>query len=384
MTIRPLSFTQISLYQSCPLSYKLQYIDGLKPKDRWYFSFGTSMHSCVEHFFRVNTPPPPSLEELLQFYERSWLSQGYESPEEEARYKDYGRQILTRFWEIHSTDFNMPIALERSFFLDIDGIKLRGFIDRVDKLDSGGLSIIDYKTNKELFTADYLDDDLQLTIYQMAAEQTWKLPVERLTLYHLRSNTACCCPPRGQAQIEQVRKLVLEVADNISQGKFPATENQFCPCDFPEHCPYRRHQFLMATPQPTHQELLPGIAAIDAVERYASLQAQIKELQTQLEEARQSITEYCQAEGLNRVFGSEYEVTYKLVEKTGFSEDEVRALLEPEGLWEKVLGFDQSLLKQLLADKSIAGNIKKKLESLKRITSSYPQLWLRKRSGEEE
>ena len=87
---------------------------------------------------------------------------------------------------------------------------------------------------------------------------------------------------------------------------------------------------------------------------------------------------------MNRVFGSEHEVTYKLMEKTGFSEDEVRALLEPEGLWEKVLGFDQSLLKQLLADKSIAGDIKKRLESLKRITASYPQLWLRKRSGEEE
>jgi RecB family exonuclease len=384
MTIRPLSFTQISLYQSCPLCYKLQYIDGLKSKDKWYFSFGTSMHSCVEHFFRVNTPPPPSLEELLQFFERSWLSQGYESPEEEARYKDYGRQILTRFWEIHSADFTMPVALERSFYLDIDGIKLRGFIDRVDKLDSGGLSIIDYKTNKELFTADYLEDDLQLTIYQMAAEQAWKLPVERLTLYHLRSNTACSCPPRGQTQIEQVRQLVLEVADNIAREKFPATENQNCPCDFPEHCPYYRHQFLTVTPRPAHQEPLPGIAAIDAVERYATLQAQIKELQTQLEEARQTITEYCRAEGLNRVFGSEHEATYKLIEKTGFSEDEVRALLEPVGLWEKVLGFDQSLLRQLLADKSIASDIKKRLESLKRITSTYPQLWLRKRSGEEE
>jgi putative RecB family exonuclease len=384
MAIRPLSFTQISLYQSCPLCYKLQYIDGLKPRDKWYFSFGTSMHSCVERFFRVSTPPPPSLEELLQFYGQSWLSQGYESPEEEARYKDYGKEILTRFWEIHSADFRMPVALERSFYLDIEGIKLRGFIDRVDKLDSGGLSVIDYKTNKELFTADYLEDDLQLTIYQMAAEQTWKLPVERLTLYHLRSNTPCSCPPRGQTQIDRVRQLVLEVADNISQGKFPATENEFCPCDFPEHCPYYRHQFLAVTPQPARQEVLPGIAAIDAVERYAALQSQIKELQTQLEEAKQTIIEFCRAEGLNRVFGSEHEATYKLVEKTGFSEDEVKAILEPEGLWGKVLGFDQSLLKQLLADKAIASDIKKKLESLKRITSAYPQLWLRKRAGEEE
>jgi RecB family exonuclease len=383
MTIRPLSFTQISLYQSCPLCYKLQYIDGLRPKDKWYFSFGTTLHSCAERFFKVSTPPPPSLDELLQFYEQNWLSQGYESPEEEARYRDYGREILTRFWEIHSADFRMPVAVERLFYIDIDGVKLRGFIDRVDKLESGGLSIVDYKTTKELFTADDLEENLQLTIYQLAAQQTWRLPVERLTLYHLRSNTACSCPPRDEARLEQTRQLVLEVAENIAQEKFPATESQYCPCDFPEHCPYYRHQYLV-TEMPAQQDLLPGIAAMDAIERYASLQAQIKELQMRLEEAKQTIIEFCQAEGLNRIFGSEHEVTYKLVEKTGFSEDEVRAILEPQGIWERVLSLDQSRLKQLLADREVPKATRDSLESLRRVISSYPQLWLKKRAGEEK
>jgi putative RecB family exonuclease len=384
MTIRPLSFTQISLYRSCPLCYKLQYIDGLKTKERSYFSFGTTMHTCVEHFFRVNTPPPPSLPELLNYYDQNWLSQGYESTEEEAKYKEYGRDILTRFWEIHSADFRLPVAIERNFNIDVEGIKLRGFIDRVDKLESGGLSIIDYKTNKELFSADYLASDLQLTIYQMAAEQTWQLPVERLTLYHLRSNTPCHCPPRGPAQIDEVRRLILEVADGINRGHFPAVEGPSCPCDFPEHCPYYRHQFLTAAPQPPHQNVLPGIAAIDAAERYAALQAQIKELQTQLDETRQAIIDYCQKEGLSRLFGNTCEITYKLTERTGFSEEEVRDLLEPEGLWVKVLGFDPELLKQLSTDETVPQHIRDKLETLKRITTTYPQLRLKRHSAEEE
>ncbi|TET66559.1 MAG: PD-(D/E)XK nuclease family protein, partial [Dehalococcoidia bacterium] len=151
-TIKPLSFTQISLYQSCPLCYKLQYIDGLKPKDKWYFSFGTTMHLCAEYFFKVKAPPPPSLDDLLQFYEQNWLAEGYETAEEETKYKAYGREILTKFWEIHRTDFRMPLAVERMFYIDIEGVKLRGFIDRVDKLESGGLSIVDYKTSQALFT----------------------------------------------------------------------------------------------------------------------------------------------------------------------------------------------------------------------------------------
>ena len=158
--MRPLSYTQITLYQSCPLCYKLQYIDGLKPKDKWYFSFGSTLHTCAEYFFKVKVPPPPSLEELVQFYEKSWLSEGYESAVEEARYKAYGKEVLTKFWEIHSADFRMPFAVERNFYIDIEGVKLMGYIDRVDKLDSGGISIIDYKTNQEPFTTDDLERNL--------------------------------------------------------------------------------------------------------------------------------------------------------------------------------------------------------------------------------
>jgi len=381
--MKPLSYTQIALYQSCPLCYKLQYIDGLEPKDKWYFSFGSTMHLCAEYFFKIRVPPPPSLDELLQFYEQKWLSAGYESAEEEAKYKAYGREILSRFWEIHSADFRMPIAVERIFYIDIDGIKLRGFIDRVDKLDSGGLSIVDYKTNKELFTADYLEKDLQLTLYQLAAEQTWHLPVERLTLYHLRSNTPCSCEPRNEAQLDEARHLALEVADGIAQERFPAIENNYCPCDFAEHCPYYRQKYVEIAAKPEASDILRGMTIDEAVEGFVSLQNQIKELQLQLDEIKQMVTDFCQAEGLKRVYGKEHAITYKLVERAGFSEDEVRALLEPEGLWNRVLSFDQSRLKQLIADEETAKGIRDKLEGLKRVISTYPRLSVRRLIEEE-
>ncbi|HTY81970.1 MAG TPA: PD-(D/E)XK nuclease family protein [Dehalococcoidales bacterium] len=385
INIKPLSYTQISSYRSCPLCYKLQYIDGLKQKEKWYFSFGTSLHACVEYFFKVNTPPPPTLEELLKFYDKNWLSVGYASAEDEKRHKDFGRQILTNFWKIHQPDFRIPIALERGFSLDVDGIKVRGYMDRVDKLESGGLAIVDYKSNKELFTAEHLANDLQLTIYQMAAEQTWGLPVERLTLYHLRTNTPCFCTPRGAAQIESTRRLITETAEKIAKGEFPATENDFCPCDFAEHCPFYRHKYhVEAAPQFPTQARLPGIAASDAVERYASLQVMIKDLQSQLDETRREIVEFCQKEGICRVFGSEHEMTYKIVERAGYAEDEVRAVLEPLGIWESVVGLDPARLKQLLADGALAADIKKKIEGLKKITSSYPLVWLKKSGSAEE
>jgi len=376
--MRPLSYTQVSQYLSCPLCYKLQYIDGLKPKDKWYFSFGSTLHLCAEYFFKVSVPPPPSLEELLQFYESTWLSEGYDSAEEEARYKAYGREILSRFWEMHSSDFRMPVAVEKLFYVDIDGVKLRGYIDRIDKLDSGGLSIVDYKTNKELFTTGDLEENLQLTLYQLAAEQTWQLPVERLTLYHLRSNTPFSCQPRNKARLDEAKCLVLKVADGIAEGRFPAIENQYCPCDFAEHCPYYRQKYVEIVAEPKETDILRGMVVAEVVEHYTSLQNQIKELQLQLDETKQMIIDYCLANGLNRVYGKEHAITYKLVERTGFSEDEIRSLLEPEGLWSRVLSFDQPKLRQLIIDEDIAREIRDKLEALRQVISSYPQLWVKR------
>ena len=382
--IRTLSYSQISTYQSCPLLYKLQYIDKLKAPPKWYFSFGTSLHAAVEQFFRVKTPPCPSLDELNRIYEHEWLSEGYASKEEEVKYKAYGRDIIKKFHELHAPGFRIPIALERRFFLDVEGIKLMGFIDRVDKLESGGLSIIDYKTNQELFSCEYVDKNLQLTIYQMAAEQTWGLPVEKLTLYHLRTNTPCVTRPREKHQIDEVKRLVLDTAVKIQGEEFPATENDFCPCDFPQYCPYHRHQYITAEPIKEQQGILPGLDAAEAANRYVEIQAKIKDLEAELNQVKQSIVNYCRDQGLNRVFGDTCQITYRNVEKTAYDEAGIKEVLQPAGLWQQVLSFDQSLLKKLVSDGAISEELQHKIESLKHTTSSYPQLWVKKNTREEE
>ena len=324
---------------------------------------------------------------MLTCYEKNWLSEGYESPEEESRYREYGRQLLTRFVELHTPDFKMPIAVEQSFSLRIEGVTVRGFIDRVDKLESGSLSVVDYKTNRDLFTVDYVENDLQLTVYQMAAEQAWGIPVELLTLYHLRSNTACSAPGRTLERLDETRAMILDVAENIEKRIFPATENRFCPCDFPEYCPHYRHLSMTVPPENGSQASLSAPAAIDAaksVERYAELHTRIKELQTELDEIRDSIVTYCGTECLNRLYGTEHELSVNITERTGFSEDEVKAILGPTGHWEMVTRLDESRLKALLADTTLDVQLRKQLESLRRITASYPQVRLKKRADTAE
>jgi len=381
--MKPLSYSQITLYLCCPLSYKLQYIDGLQPKAKWYFSFGSVLHLCVEYFYKARVPSPPALEELLEFYQNNWISQGYQSQEQENDYRNYGKEIISEFWRINSKNFRIPIAVEHNFKLDVDGVKLTGYIDRIDKLESGGLSIIDYKSNKELFTKEDLQSNLQLTLYQMAADRLWSFPVEKLGLYHLRSNSLCSCDARSKEQIDDARRIVLDVAEKIEKGVFPARENSFCPCDFPEHCPYYKQKYISDSAQ-EKQRGKEKINIAETVNKYAAIHNEIKELKVQLDELKEIITNYCYENGLNRVYGDEYAVTYKMVEKTGFDEDEVKTLLEPEGLWSQVLSPDQSKLMKLIEDEAVAKEVRGKLAKLRKVIYSSPRLWLRREKQQEK
>ncbi len=384
--MRPLSYTQISSYRSCPLAYKLQYIDRLKRKERFYLSFGDVIHQCAEFFYKIPVPPPPSLEKLLEFYAANWISQGYESPEQEQQYKEYGQKLLADFWQIHHADFKMPLAVEQTFYVSIaEGITLTGKIDRVDKVD-GGVAIVDYKTSKELFTQDHLEQDLQLTFYQLAAEHMWKMPVRKLTLYHLRSNTPCTCEPRRPERIKEARQIILNVADGIQAQEFPARENQFCDfCDFPEHCPYQKHRFAAAEPvRLEDKQILHGESANGVVEQYAALQAQKKDIEAQIEELRGAICAYCDLNGYSRLYGSEHAITYRNTERTGFDEEQVKAILEPTGLWPRVLKFDPALARALLDADYLNPDLRKKLAALKQITASFSTLTVKKLKSDEE
>jgi RecB family exonuclease len=382
--MRPLSYSQISTYQTCPLSYKLQYIDGLKPTAKWYFSFGETLHSCAEYFFSAKLPTFPTLEELLDFYQENWSSEGWESPEQESAERTYGEQIIREFWRIHTSNFRLPLAAERLFIVDVEGVKLRGYIDRIDKLDTGGLTIVDYKSNRELFTKEYVQNLLQLTLYQIACEQMWDMPVERLTLYHLRSNTPVHCGPRQKEQLKEARNLVLSVAESIASEKFPAIENQYCPCDFPEYCPYYKHKYGETIPETAKPEQLKTVNIGEIIERYVGLQDAQKMIEKQLDELKQLLIQYCQTEGINRVFGTEHAITYKIIERTGYPEEKVRPILEPAGLWDRVLKFDPAAVRELLRSKEVPEKIRTKIADLAEVISTYPRLWIKTLKDDKE
>ena len=235
--VRSLSYSQISAYQTCPLFYRFQYIDKLPTKPRFYFSFGNTLHRCAQYFFKKKGLGPPSLEDFLEFYDQAWSSAGYFSRKREAEDKQVGREILTQFWEINSRDYHLPLATEKWFTVDVGGVPFRGYIDRVDISPTGGLLILDYKSGKRDISKDEVEESLQLSMYQIGAQGTWLLPVEKLSLYHLRSNTNVEVEARDDNTIKRAEETVTTVSQSIENKEFEPRLNPSCPCEFSALCP---------------------------------------------------------------------------------------------------------------------------------------------------
>ncbi len=232
-----LSYSRISTYQQCPLRYKFEYIDRLPSVPKPYFSFGASLHAALEFFFE-KPMGPPDRRELLDCLDRVWLSEGYRSPKEEADQKAAARRILSAFWFVQARVFRPALATEHEFSIDVGGVGLRGVIDRVDAAEGqDGLELTDYKSGKYIWSDRELAENLQLTLYQLAAEEVWGLPVRRLSLHHLRSNRPYHTPPRSSETLDGARRTIHQVAEDIEARRFEPKLGRFCPCDFAALCP---------------------------------------------------------------------------------------------------------------------------------------------------
>ena len=370
------------MYLRCPLQYRISYIDGLKPPPKHYFSFGRSIHSALEFLYKVKTLNPPALDKFLKFYETNWKKEGYASAEQEKEYFEFGKEMLTGYYNLHTKEFKLPLSVEYNFNFEVNnGVRLRGFVDRIDKLASGGVELVDYKTDSEPFTVERLGSDMQLTLYQVAVERTLKLPVEKLTLYHMKSLTPFSTGPRTPAQEKEVLDLVVEVAKEINARKFEPTLNNFCPCDFDRHCPYFRHKYMQLEETKDIGEKRQSVSQQDMVsmvDEYSRLKEENKKNSTEIESVREKIIIYMEQNNLSRLFGQKYEVTLVQDDRGDWDEEEIKKTLSPAGLLDRVMSVNKTLVRGMLESEDTPLEIKQRLISIRKLSKGAYQIRYKK------
>ena len=390
--MRPLSHTAISTYLECSLKYKFNYIDKLPKIPRPYFSFGKSVHQALEYLYRVKIPPPPTLEEVLQYYRENWISEGYASGEEETRYFQEGKRILTEFYQRHIDDnFRPPLFAEYLFNLELSGIKLTGYIDRIDKLSDGSLAIIDYKTGSA-FDLKRVENDPQLTLYQMAVTANIGLPVSQLSLYHLPSLTDFRVGPRHPDQIANLQATIRQVYQGIQQERFAPSPGNHCQwCDFQKVCPIFAYQY--ASPQERSDGQLTDTRIKEIVDNYGKTYSRIKELKKELENLRETILKYVQKKNFWRLSGKVYELKISsrgnwAVPAKSKSEKEriteiIKDILVAANEYEKILTPDFWVLSKKILDNELSPETIQKLKKVMEWQEIYT-LRASERSKEDE
>ena len=234
-----LSASAIETYERCPMKYLFQYSWRIRSGPSAQMTFGNVMHTTIREFVAMSRKQGcMPLEELLAIYEREWKSPGFPDQYHEDEYREAGREQLESFHRSFSAAMPDVLHQEKSFELFLDGdIVLTGRIDQVNRLNERSVEIVDYKTGK-VRSAEKTADDIQLSIYALAARDALDLEPERL-VFHYLMNGETVASARDAKALDAARDRIAQVAYQIRAAEFsPNPKKNACDyCDFKPLCP---------------------------------------------------------------------------------------------------------------------------------------------------
>lgn len=375
-----LSYSSYDSYKNCPLKYKLKEIDKLKEPKKAAQMFGTLLHSVMEYIHKPGFSHPP-LEDALDFFATKFndIAPLFENELDERSAFTQGVEILQRYYQKNDPNATVVVDLESRFALELLDPKtqethiISGVIDRIDKTENG-YEIIDYKTAGKMPSQQAVDDNMQLSVYTRAFLKRYPKEHDALqnitvSLYFLRHNVKISST-RTEEQLKELDEKFLETIRDIEAQKFEPRVSPLCDwCGFQRICPMWRHKFKDERKMETQE-------VQEAITEYLDIKNRSTADRKRLAELQSLIVRYMDQEGVERVFGET-----KIIERTvratyAYDVDSVRRILEPSGLFARVIKIDGIALKKVSGE--LPFSLKKELESAKRLDRETKSLTVKK------
>jgi hypothetical protein len=231
-----LSFSRINRYLTCPESYRLYYVEGLRLRiQKANRVFGQLMHLTLAHLFNGKAEPVKFFLEVWDGLEKVELTYG--KKESWEKFKTSGDGLLRKFVAEELPRIRKVKAVEKPFRLEISSLDLPlvGVIDLVAEIDERN-RVTDFKTaDKSYGPVDVVLSD-QLTAYQLSEPQ-----VEELALCVLVKTTEPKIEwyptQRDSARLMEFLHKAGYVAREIKGGEFYKRTGIHCSwCDFLQVC----------------------------------------------------------------------------------------------------------------------------------------------------
>ncbi len=243
-----LSYSQIETFLVCPLHYKLRYILKIPTPPSAAMTMGIAMHETMKNIYEAASEGKKITTDLAnELLVKNWSRMGFKSKKHELEMQSQAKNYLTNYL---TNDFNpkkIPVLLEKDFVIPIsDDLKIRGKIDRVDLLPDGRVEIIDYKTGSPpdpKYAQREIDKLMhQLSFYALAAttlrENIFPKKPEEISLsLYFFENGQKYTTTRTREQLEELKKEILKIRDEIQKSDFKCSGNYLCQfCEFGMFC----------------------------------------------------------------------------------------------------------------------------------------------------
>ncbi len=239
----PLSANAVETYSTCPLQFKLRRDWRIPGEASAAMQFGHVMHTVLKYYY---DPSPQVLIEsetgVMAAFQREFAKTVIEDPVQRQLYEKMGITQLQAVVQSRPRGSMEVIATEASFTFSVGKLRIKGRMDRMDRMDGNCVRVIDYKTGTPWDQKD-ADESLQLSVYAMAAVEMKYSPRE-LVVLNVRGNEEIVTV-RTSAQLERARRKIEEVAEGIAAREFHPRPGLHCRwCEFARLCPATEQRVL--------------------------------------------------------------------------------------------------------------------------------------------
>lgn len=249
------SASRLKMLLQCPRQFRYRYLDAIPALATAPIVFGKTLHEVlrVAGERHMASGELPVVAEMLLHLARAWnaaleehqplFGTGHPSGPSHHSHDDYlllGGAMLERFYERFAHQ-PPPLAVELAFEIPWGESSLLGFIDRVDEVGTdeapNGLVVVDYKSGARKPSPRQASEDLQLTVYALAARQVLGQSVSRVEFHCLRDGTSVGST-RDEATVQaQMHQVWNSVQQCTQRGEFPPCPGYYCRfCDYRELC----------------------------------------------------------------------------------------------------------------------------------------------------
>jgi len=242
-----LSPSSISTFKQCPLAFRFAYVERLPEPPSVWTAKGTLVHLALQYL--LDRPADDrTLDAAFADLDRARVTLASDaefaalelSDEAREQFDRDSEELIRRYFRLEDPQLVHPIGLELRLEARVDGVRIRGVIDRLDLVD-GELVVTDYKTGavpSEFFEAKSLAG---VHMYSLLCEQNFGRRPQQVQLLYLSKPEAIIARPSDQSSQGVARRTVAlwtAIEQACARDDFRPRTSRLCDfCTFRPYCP---------------------------------------------------------------------------------------------------------------------------------------------------